>query len=82
MLRAHSVSMTFECERPITEEEVRAILAKAPGVKIVDDWANNYFPMPKDASGQGDVLAGRIRKDLSRSQRPVDQPCSWPAISC
>ena len=65
VLRAHSVSMTFECERPITPEEVKALLAKAPGVKLVDDWANNYFPMPKDASGQGDVLAGRIRQDLS-----------------
>ncbi len=65
VLRAHSVSMTFECERPITPEEVRALLEKAPGVKLVDDWANNYFPMPVDASGQGDVLAGRIRKDLS-----------------
>jgi len=57
--------MIFECERPITPDEVRALLAKAPGVKLVDDWANNYFPMPIDASGQGDVLAGRIRKDLS-----------------
>ena len=65
VLRAHSVSMTFECERPISPDEVRGLLAKAPGVKLVDDWANNYFPMPKDASGQGDVLAGRIRKDLS-----------------
>jgi aspartate-semialdehyde dehydrogenase len=65
VLRAHSVSMTFECERPITPDEVRGLLEKAPGVRIVDDWANNYFPMPKDASGQGDVLAGRIRKDLS-----------------
>jgi aspartate-semialdehyde dehydrogenase len=67
VLRAHSVSMTFECERPITPEEVKVLLAKAPGVKLVDDWANNYFPMPRDASGQGDVLAGRIRKDLSDS---------------
>jgi len=65
VLRAHSVSMTFECERAITPQEVKALLAKAPGVRIVDDWANNYFPMPKDASGQGDVLAGRIRQDLS-----------------
>jgi len=65
VLRAHSVSMTFECENPITPDEVRGLLAKAPGVKLVDDWANNYFPMPKDASGQGDVLAGRIRRDLS-----------------
>jgi aspartate-semialdehyde dehydrogenase len=65
VLRAHSVSMTFECERPTTPEEVRALLANAPGVKLVDDWANNIFPMPIDASGQGDVLAGRVRKDLS-----------------
>jgi aspartate-semialdehyde dehydrogenase len=65
VLRAHCVSMTFECERPITPAEVKALLATAPGVRLVDDWANNYFPMPKDASGQGDVLAGRIRKDLS-----------------
>jgi aspartate-semialdehyde dehydrogenase len=65
VLRAHSVSMTFECERPITPDEVRGLLEKAPGVRIVDDWANNYFPMPIDASGQGDVLAGRIRQDLS-----------------
>lgn len=65
VLRAHSVSIMFECERPITPEEVKALLSKAPGVKLVDDWANNYFPMPIDASGQGDVLAGRIRKDLS-----------------
>jgi aspartate-semialdehyde dehydrogenase len=65
VLRAHSVSMTFECERPISPDEVRGLLAKAPGVRLVDDWANNYFPMPKDASGQGDVLAGRIRRDLS-----------------
>jgi len=65
VLRAHSVSMTFECERPIAPGEVRALLAEAPGVKLVDDWADNYFPMPQDASGQGDVLAGRIRTDLS-----------------
>jgi aspartate-semialdehyde dehydrogenase len=65
VLRAHCEAITFECERPITEDEVRAILARAPGVKIVDDRANNYFPMPVDASGQDDVLVGRIRKDLS-----------------
>lgn len=65
VLRAHCESITFECERPITEDEVRAILSNAPGVKIVDNRAKNYFPMPIDASGQDDVLVGRIRKDLS-----------------
>jgi aspartate-semialdehyde dehydrogenase len=65
VLRAHCEAITFECEKPITEGEVRAILSKAPGVRIIDDRAKNYFPMPIDASGQDDVLVGRIRKDLS-----------------
>jgi aspartate-semialdehyde dehydrogenase len=65
VLRAHSEAITFECENPITEDEVRALLAAAPGVRIVDDRAANHFPMPIEASGQGDVLAGRIRRDLS-----------------
>jgi aspartate-semialdehyde dehydrogenase len=65
VLRAHSEAITFECENPIGEDEVRAILSKAPGVRIVDDRVRNHFPMPVDASGQDDVLVGRIRQDLS-----------------
>jgi aspartate-semialdehyde dehydrogenase len=65
VLRAHSEALTIECERPITPDEVREILAGAPGVKLVEDAAKNYYPMPKDASGQGDVLVGRIRQDTS-----------------
>ena len=65
VLRAHCEAITFECERPISEDFVRSTLAGAPGVRIVDDRAKNYFPMPVDASGQDDVLVGRIRKDLS-----------------
>jgi aspartate-semialdehyde dehydrogenase len=65
VLRAHSEAITFECERPIREAEVRDILSCAPGVRIVDDRTKNHFPMPVDASGQDDVLVGRIRRDLS-----------------
>ncbi len=65
VLRAHSISVTFECERPITPAEVREIVSAAPGVKLVDDAQNNYFPMPKDASGQDELLVGRIRQDAS-----------------
>jgi aspartate-semialdehyde dehydrogenase len=65
VLRAHSEAITFECEKPITEHQVRAILAEAPGVRIVDDRVRNHFPMPIDASGQDDVMVGRIRSDLS-----------------
>jgi aspartate-semialdehyde dehydrogenase len=65
VLRAHCVSLTFECERPINPAFVRETLASAPGVKIVDDVEKNYFPMPKDASGQDSILVGRIRQDVS-----------------
>jgi aspartate-semialdehyde dehydrogenase len=65
VLRAHSIAIQFECERPITPAQVREIVQRAPGVKLVDDAERNYFPMPKDASGQDDILVGRIRQDLS-----------------
>jgi aspartate-semialdehyde dehydrogenase len=65
VLRAHTEAITFECERPITEDEVRDLLSDAPGVRLVDDRAKNYFPMPVDASGQDNCLVGRIRKDTS-----------------
>jgi aspartate-semialdehyde dehydrogenase len=67
VLRAHCVSVTFECEKPISPEEVRAIIAKAPGCRVVDDQERNYFPMPVDASGKDEILVGRIRRDLSDS---------------
>ncbi|HEV2285465.1 MAG TPA: aspartate-semialdehyde dehydrogenase [Steroidobacteraceae bacterium] len=65
VLRAHSVAITFECQRPIAAEEARRLIAGAPGVKLVDDRERNYFPMPRDASGGDAILAGRIRQDLS-----------------
>jgi len=67
VLRAHCVSVTFECEKPITPDDVRKILSTAPGVKVVDDVERNYFPMPVDASGKDEILVGRIRRDLSDS---------------
>jgi aspartate-semialdehyde dehydrogenase len=65
VLRAHSIAINFECERPITPEEVRTLVASAVGVKLVDDRPRNYFPMPVDASGADEILVGRIRADLS-----------------
>lgn len=65
VLRAHSIAINFECERPITPEQVRDIMQTAPGVKLVDDPERNYFPMPQDASGQDPILVGRIRRDVS-----------------
>jgi aspartate-semialdehyde dehydrogenase len=65
VLRAHSIAINFECERPITPAQVREIVQGAPGVKVVDDLERNYYPMPKDASGQDPILVGRIRQDIS-----------------
>lgn len=66
VLRAHSESITIEfAGRAPSEDDVRAALSEAPGVRLVDDRENNLFPMPRDASGQDDVLVGRIRKDVS-----------------
>ena len=65
VLRAHSVAIDFECQRPISPEEVRRLVGDAPGVKLVDDRERNYFPMPRDASGGDPILVGRIRQDVS-----------------
>lgn len=69
VMRAHSESLNLEFEDEITPEEVRAILANAPGVTVVDDPQNKVYPMPKDASGLDNVLVGRIRQDLSRNDK-------------
>ncbi len=65
VLRAHAISLTVEFERPITPAAARARLAAATGVRVVDDAANNHFPMPIEATGQGEVLVGRLRLDAS-----------------
>ena len=71
--RAHSEAVNLEFERPMSVEQVRNLLAKAPGVKLVDDTANKLYPMPIDASGQYDCLVGRVRLDCSRTDgRGID----------
>ena len=65
VLRAHSESIVLELEAPMSPAEARALLARSPGLKIVDDPVANHFPMPLEASGDLDVHVGRIRRDLS-----------------
>ncbi|HUS46577.1 MAG TPA: aspartate-semialdehyde dehydrogenase [Phycisphaerae bacterium] len=66
VMRAHSEAINIEFTKPITEDEVREILSRAPGVKIVDNREKNYFPMPVDATDQDEILVGRIRQDISQ----------------
>jgi len=65
VLRAHSEAINLEFAHPFNPDKAKEILATAPGVKLVEDFSRNYFPMPIDASGKDDVLVGRIRQDIS-----------------
>lgn len=65
VFRAHSEAIHAEFARQVTVAEARDVLAAASGVRLVDDREANVFPMPLDASGQDDVLVGRLRADTS-----------------
>ncbi|MEL6780270.1 MAG: aspartate-semialdehyde dehydrogenase, partial [Cyanobacteria bacterium J06597_16] len=65
VLRAHSETVNLEFDQPFDLAQARKAIEQANGVKLVEDWRANYFPMPMDASGEDDVLVGRIRQDLS-----------------
>lgn len=67
--RAHSESLNLEFEEEVTPEEAREILSKSEGVRVVDDPLNGGYPMPLDATAKYDVLAGRIRQDISRDDK-------------
>ncbi len=67
--RAHSESLNLEFENDITPAEAREILSKCEGVRVVDDPLNGGYPMPLDATAKYDVLAGRIRQDISRDDK-------------
>jgi aspartate-semialdehyde dehydrogenase len=61
----HSEALNIETERKLTPVQARAILAEAPGIKVVDDPSKNQYPMPLDAAGQDLTFVGRIREDFS-----------------
>jgi len=65
VVRSHSISVSLHFDVPVTVEQVREVLAKAPGVKLVDDLKNKQYPMPLETSGQDIVYVGRIRPDLT-----------------
>jgi len=67
VLRAHSEAINVEFGEPFPVAEARELIAAAPGVQLLEDWSRNYFPMPLEASGQDDVLVGRIRQDISNA---------------
>jgi aspartate-semialdehyde dehydrogenase len=62
---SHSAAVHIELTRPMSPDEVRDILAEAPGVTVQDEPSVNLYPQPWAAAGQDDVFVGRIRKDSS-----------------
>lgn len=67
ILRAHSESINLTFRESVTPDRIRDVLDAAPGVCVVDDRQHSRFPMPVDASGRDEILVGRIRSDISRS---------------
>ena len=62
---SHSESVNVETKEYISAEEVKKLLANAPGVRLADDLSNNVYPLAIDAAGQDLTLVGRIRQDES-----------------
>jgi aspartate-semialdehyde dehydrogenase len=65
VLRAHSEAVNIEFHEPFPVDEARQLLAAAPGVELLENFADNRFPMPTDVTGRDPVAVGRIRQDLS-----------------
>ena len=65
VMRSHSISVKLHFDKPVSVEQAREVLAKAPGVKLVDDLPNKQYPMPLETSGQDIVYVGRIRPDTT-----------------
>jgi aspartate-semialdehyde dehydrogenase len=62
----HSESVNIEFENDFDLDELKDILAKTPGVTVLDDVKNNIYPMPLYSEGKDEVFVGRIRRDLSQ----------------
>ena len=65
VIRSHSISVSLHFDRPVSVEEAREVIGKAPGVKLVDDLNAHMYPMPLDTTDQDLVFVGRIRPDLT-----------------
>ncbi|MGB0580815.1 MAG: aspartate-semialdehyde dehydrogenase [Limisphaerales bacterium] len=63
--RAHSIAISAEFEKPVTVEAAREVLAKAPGLDIIDAPQNNEYPLPLIQAEKDNCAVGRLRKDCA-----------------
>jgi aspartate-semialdehyde dehydrogenase len=66
VMGGHSEAVNIEFANDFDLAEVRELLAKSPGIVVVDDIANLKYPMPLDAHDKDEVFVGRIRRDESQ----------------
>ncbi len=65
VIRAHSVAINAEFERPVSVEAARETIAAFPGAQLVDDPSKQLYPTPLDFSRQVKCGVGRIRLDTA-----------------
>lgn len=63
VVRAHSIAVNAEFEKPVSVDEARAAVAAFPGAELVDDPATRKYPTPLDFTKQVKCGVGRIRID-------------------
>lgn len=66
VMGGHSEAVNAEFERDFDIDEVKQLLAAAPGVVVTDNPAAQIYPMPMDAHEKDEVFVGRIRRDESQ----------------
>ena len=64
VMRSHSISVVVRTAQPISVADAEAVIAKAPGCKLIKDLNGRDYPTPLDTTDQDLVYVGRIRKDL------------------
>ncbi len=65
VVNSHSVSLNVELKNELSAEDARLLLEKAPGVIVVDEPTQLFYPMPTISDGKDEVFVGRIRQDYS-----------------
>lgn len=64
----HSESVYVELKQDYDLDEVKTLLQNAPGITLVDDPANQAYPLATEAAGKNDVFVGRLRRDLGHER--------------
>jgi len=75
VIRSHSISVSCHFDVPVTVEQAREVIAKAPGCRLVDDLGAKQYPMPLETTDQDLVFVGRIRPDIT-------DPCGLALWCC